>query len=210
MHRNRGLSLIELLLLIVCAGVVAVILFAVRAEERREAHKAMCKTHLRQLAQAMQLYMLQFGDTSMYAVPAPSFRGDAWLATLYGIKPACWGPFLRCPATRDTLHVPEERPADLAAASAIPADAISYAGRCHGLTGSLASRNTHDFSESAISPAASAMACDDNEGPQNHRDGVNVVYFDTHVEFKPGSGLYREIGKPGASVAELRHMDSGE
>ena len=78
------------------------------------------------------------------------------------------------------------------------------------LTGPLAGRNTHDFSESAISPSASAMACDDNEGTDNHPHGLNVVYFDDHVEWKPGGQLYREIGEVGASIPELRYLDSGE
>jgi len=52
-----------------------------------------------------------------------------------------------------------------------PAD-ISYAGR-NGLLGAIVAKM----------PSSTIMMCDDTEDPANHEDGVNLLFFDAHVEW---------------------------
>jgi len=208
-QKNNGLTIVELVVLIVCIAAVMVLLVPVRlGPARDEARKVKCASNLRGLAQAMNLYLNKYGGTSLFAVPTESFRGDSWLATLYWTGIVTEPKLFLCPATDDYGDLPAAPPDDLSAADAVPADAISYAGLCKGLAGKHAHRNTRSFDESAISQA-SAMACDDNEGWQNHDDGMSVVYFDSHVEFKPGdrSETYDLIGAKGS---EYECLDSGE
>jgi len=138
-------------------------------------------------------------------------RGDCWLATL------CWTRIIEeptlfvCPGTDDFGVITEKQPVDLRSADTIAPDAISYAGLCSGLAGRFARRSTRNFCCTGVS-TASALACDDNEGPNNHEDGLNVVYFDSHVEFRQSEdgAVYAEIGKRGADPPEFQWLDSGE
>jgi prepilin-type processing-associated H-X9-DG protein len=165
-----------------------------------------CRANLRQIGTGMAMYLNTHGRNSFYSVPANAFRGDAWLASLY------WSGLIQerrvfvCPSTDDdyTKIPPTQAVAgDLTSADAIPPDAISYAGRCKGTR--FAHRNTDRFTCSGIS-SASMLACDDNEGTQNHEGGINVVYFDLHVEFKRDTD-YATIGAPGS---DYQYLDSGE
>ena len=48
----------------------------------------------------------------------------------------------------------------------------SYAGR-NGVRGVIVDKM----------PTSTAMMSDDNDNPENHDDGINIVFFDTHVEW---------------------------
>ncbi len=209
MQKDNGLTIVELVVLIVCIAAVMILLLPVRlGRDRAASRRVKCAWNLNGVAQAMNLYLNKYGGTSLFAVPAESFRGDSWLATLYWTGIVTEPKLFLCPATDDGGVLPAAPPDDLSAADAVPADAVSYAGLCKGLAGEYAHRNTRSFDESAISQA-SVLACDDNEGSQNHADGMNVVYFDSHVEFKPGdpSETYDLIGAKGS---EYECLDSGE
>ena len=207
-QKNNGLTIVELVVLIVCIAAAMILLLPVRDRSRGQSRKGKCASNLKGLAQAMNLYLNKYGGTSLFAVPAESFRGDSWLATLYWTGIITEPKLFLCPTADDYGDLPAAPPDDLIAADAVPADAISYAGLCKGLSGKYAHRNTRWFYESAISQA-SVLASDDNEGWQNHGDGMSVVYFDSHVEFKCGdaSETYDLIGAKGS---EYEHLDSGE
>jgi prepilin-type processing-associated H-X9-DG protein len=208
MPRNRRLVVVEILVVVACVIIVWLLLSSAHRRPRDESAKVHCQSNLSQIAKAMNMYLLQYGNNSMYAIPAQSFRGDCWLAELYwsGIVKEPKG-FL-CYNSDDSGTIPARRPANLALGSAIAPDAISYAGLCKGLTGRFAHRNTRTFTEAAISES-SALACDDNEGTNYHGDGMNVVYFDGHTEFKPGTKAqtYDLIGAKGSPY---EYLDSGE
>jgi len=189
-------------------GILAGMLLPALGKARAEARKMKCASNLRNIAQAMNLYLMKYGDTSMYAIPAHSFRGDCWLASLYWTGMVEEPKIFLCPGTSDAGRIPSRQPPDLSAAGAVPADAVSYAGLCLGLTGARSHRNTKWYSDSTIS-VASVLACDDNEGSQNHSGGMNVVYFDTHVDFAPGpsADTYEQIGARGSPY---EYLDSGE
>ena len=209
MDRKRGLTVIELLVIVIlCVGLVFFFMPAGR-HGGGEARKALCQHHLSLIAKGMQMYLLKYGDNRMYSMPAESFRGGCWLASLY------WSGIINdpqvffCPGSADREHLPPRPPKDLSLASAIPADAVSYAGLCHGLTGKYAHRNTTRFTQCRGPSSACILACDDNEGTQNHPHGICAVYFDGHVEFIPGprSETYDLIGAAGSPY---QHLDSGE
>ena len=212
MRRERGLSVTEILIIVICVGAAFVFLrfWAWDSRPPRGGYRRglRCQSNLSQIAKAMNMYLVKYGDNSMYAIPAQSFRGDCWLATLY------WTEIIReprvflCPDSGDAGRIPSTRPSDLTAAWAVPRGTISYAGLCRGLRGKHAHRNTRSFSEAAISNAC-VLACDDNEGTQNHVDGMNIVYFDSHVEFRAGRKVdtYDLIGAKGGPY---EYLDSGE
>ena len=211
MRRDRGLSVIEILIVVICVLLAFLFLPRLLLDGGRghpPAYKVRCQSNLSQIAKAMNMYLLKYGDNSMYAIPAESFRGDCWLATLY------WTGIIReprvfvCPATYDSGRIPGRPPRDLASGRTIAADAVSYAGLCCGLKGKHAHRNTDSFTESAISSAC-VLACDDNEGTRNHSDGMNVVYFDSHVEFVPGKRTTTH-DLVGAAGSPYEHLDNGE
>jgi len=84
------------------------------------------------------------------------------------------------------------------------ADNVEYAGRKKGSGGDAT--ETTGWTESDLT-SSTPMACD-AEG--NHNDGINVVYFDSHVEFLPDAGQY--VGETtGVTTAQkaLEFMDDG-
>jgi prepilin-type processing-associated H-X9-DG protein len=210
MREGRGLRLIDVFGLLFCVAILGgVLMYYFRPGDRRPsgpARKVHCRSNLRQIGTAMATYLNTLGRNSFYSVPAHAFRGDAWLVSLYWSGIFQEPKLFCCPSTDDDYtRIPATRAAagDLTRAEAIPSGAISYAGRCRGT--SFTHRNTTSFMESGL-PSASAMACDDNEGTPNHEDGINVVFFDTHVDFIEGAD-YATIGAPGS---DYQYLDSGE
>ena len=211
---NAGLSAIEILIIIVC--ICAVILFvglvAPFSGRGIPSRRLSCMSNLKQLGTAMNIYLMKFGDDSYFAEPADAFRGDEFVVTLFWTNIVMEPKLFRCPATSDAGPVdasgnPVLVPMIWNRAGSLTDEQCSYAGRCKGLTGMYAHRNTlHAFTESLMG-SASAMACDKAD---NHSRGVNVVYFDSHVTFIPDAGpdvgaLHTTSGEPG-----LRYMDDGE
>jgi hypothetical protein len=202
---GRGLRLVDLLAILFLAAIVGGMFMPTLGGPGRDAVKARCRSNLRQIGVAMAMYFNTRGQNAFYAVPAKAFRGDAWLASMYWSGMITDPRIFRCPGTDDAGVIPPIRfeAGDLSSADAIPADAISYAGRCRGTA--LTHRNSSVFTEAGLS-VASILACDDNEGSQNHTDGILAVYFDTHVDFFPDADP-ATIGAPGS---EFKHLDSGE
>ena len=214
-QRNRRIvEIVVVLCCLVLLGVLAFELLAPRlGKAADEPRRVTCQSNLAQIAKAMNMYLLKFGDNAWYPVPAPAFRGDCWIATTYWTH---WGGIadprvFRCPATQDTGKLPKTPPAVFSFGSRADgqARAISYAGRCAGLVGPLAIRNTNplDFTETAIT-SDSPLACD---RPGNHPDGINVVFGDGHVEFWPDAGPF--VGNTSGVTPKqklLQYMDDGD
>ncbi|MFW6157882.1 MAG: type II secretion system protein [Planctomycetota bacterium] len=215
MARSKGFTLIELLVVIAVIIILAGILLPVLGKARSEANKTRCKSNLGQLADAMQTYALKMGGGgAMFAEPSNDFRGDCWLVTLYWTNVVDNKEAFRCPGTMDdTSLIPDDAPATLNAAALAP-DACSYAGLSNSSSfGTQASQRTTEFNVGAIKDSLSAMACDDNEGSENHPDGICIVYFDRHVEFLPVDEAanidYAHVGDAAAGAEALTYLDSG-
>ncbi len=197
----------------VLAGCGDLILGEARRRARDGARKVKCASNLKGIAQGMQLYLTKHGGNAVYSIPdARGFRGDVWLASLYWTgmvgDPKCF----ICPSTSDDVSRFPLTRADaianggLQSADAVPDDGCSYAGLCMKLRGGFAHRNTAYFTEASIG-VTSALASDDADGDDNRPDGMNIVYFDSHVDFKSDPALYRQIGRPGTPY---HYLDSGE
>jgi prepilin-type processing-associated H-X9-DG protein len=202
--------------------IMAGMLLPALARARSRAREVRCSSNLKQLGTAMNIYLTKFGADSCFAEPADAFRGDEFVATLFWTDIVQEAMLFACPATSDTGPVnaagdPVPMPTAWNRAGNLTDEQCSYAGRCKGVTGRYAYRNTsHVFSESLMS-SASAMACDKAD---NHDDGVNVVYFDSHVSFIPDGGPAVGATRRTSSeyegmelrymLSDLRHMDDGE
>ena len=201
MNHRRGLTVLELL--VVVAVLAAAVAFAVHAliGHREEARRLRCQSNLIRLAQGMERYL---GDHEgrFYTWPAgragcgttesanaADFGGAEWLASLY------WTPLLSeitdpsvflCPGSGDSnddgrnlgrlgCSGPGFQPGP---DGKLRPEAVSYAGM--GATSiavyERAKLGRSPKSKSAIRddfPPNEQMACDDTEGPINHGTKTN-------------------------------------
>jgi prepilin-type N-terminal cleavage/methylation domain-containing protein/prepilin-type processing-associated H-X9-DG protein len=82
MHRRRGFTLIELLVVIAIIAILAAILFPVFAQARDKARQAVCQSNLKQLGNAVSMYLQDYDETYpaclMYDFPK---KGDTYWYT---------------------------------------------------------------------------------------------------------------------------------
>ena len=188
MERKTAFTLVELMVLVfVVALLVGMLLPALSRPRESGPHHPKCKNRLRSLGTAMIQYIDQYGKGRYYSWPGPQearFNGAQWIASMYWTGILTDPDIFNCPSSVDdndcggrlghrftTLH---------------PSD-ISYAGR-NGMLGAIVDKM----------PSSTIMMCDDTEGPANHDDGVNLLYFDAHVEWAPNVSPLA-AGEPGKS-----------
>ncbi len=221
-----------MIIISVCALVVSGII-ATRPTIHTSSRRARCASNLRHLAVAMNIYLGMYGGASGFPEPAEYFRGDEFLVILFWKGIVAEPRAFACPATTDTgpidslgSRIPMPNPAlgsNWCRDDSVGDQHCSYAGRCqlpdgHAVewrrTGHGTANVNHDFTEATMS-TASVMACDK---PGNHTTGVNVVYFDSRVEFIPDVNDY--VGAEPSSIPglassdpdtrQLSQMDDGE
>jgi prepilin-type processing-associated H-X9-DG protein len=197
--------------IVVGIGGLAAMLLPALGRARAEARKVKCSSNLAQMGKAANLYLLKYGGNSMLPVPAESFRGSDWLAVLYWTDILAEPSAFHCPANRTAKNLePLDTNRDGVLAEyddygkwdgSLSADCVEYAARARGR---CAGTPTESFEEGGLSYDA-AIACD---LPGNHDDGINVVYFDSHVDFLPDAGQYvgNALGT-GQWERNLRFMD---
>ena len=229
MKRRSGLTAIEVLFVIVIIVLIVAVLYVGTTRPRDHSHRSRlhrmaCSSNLNQIATAMQVYMARFGGSSTFAVPAESFRGTDWLAILYWKGLISDPAVFLCPAQKCKAEMPMR--ADLRSYVWDGSDSsphCEYAARGRG-----PAVIAHGVAETPVFThvvlAQTPMAADifdpggkdpfdpGDKGRQNHLGGINVVFFDSHVEWVDESDLSGAIGAGGTSstICGLEFLDDGE
>ena len=214
MSRRRAFTIIELLVVIAIISILAGMLLPALGRAREQALQTKCKNNLKGIATAMKLYLSQEGENAVYPIPTDSFRGDAWLVSLYWAGVLENAQMFRCPSTADGATVPDTladaNGGDLDSTNAVDAKACSYAGYAYHKPGgsSTFGVNAVTSMRALAFSSASPLACDDYEGGAgNHGEvGFSVVFFDSHVEFNRAD----DPSVVGAASGYYRQMDSGD
>jgi len=217
MKRRSGLTAIEVLFVIVIVLIVAVIYVGMRPRGHPgHSHRLACQSNLHELAKAMHVYMARHGGNSMFPVPAESFRGTDWLAILY------WKGLIRdpavllCPANKSKAEMPMR--ADLQSYVWDGSDSAPYCE--YAARGKGSAVIAHGVAETLVftdvvlanTPMAADLFDPADEHLRNHVNGINVVFFDSHVEWLDETDLSGVIGAGGTSstVCGLEFLDDGE
>lgn len=209
MRRRNGLTLVELLVVIVVLGGALFFTMRVLQNDREASRRRACARNLKKLARGMGVYF-EWGDNRFYTCPLgrgrdPSdYNGAEWIASLYwtGVVPD--EDVFLCPASDDSngdgVHLGYTR-----TTSDFGSQTVSYAGMHWRSVSSAGGGIRDDF------PPNEAMASDDTEGTINHgtgrSGGMNVIFFDVHVEWKTADELDPRItvGQKGGLLARLRN-----
>ncbi|MBM4037464.1 MAG: DUF1559 domain-containing protein [Planctomycetes bacterium] len=233
MSRRGTVTLAELLAVVGALAIAATILGVAVSRQRaarEEARRIQCRRNLTHLATGMVTYTGEYGDNRFYPWLAgrpgcgtaanPQFGGAEWLASLHwGRYPIVPDPLVYvCPSSADdnekgvllgSIGCPGGKP--------LPPQAVSYAGmhdRSVGIyvaskRGRGASYATSKLAIRDDFPPDVPMACDDTEEPINHgsRDngGMNVLFFDSHVEWWTHERVDLERGVGTGELVHLRN-----
>jgi prepilin-type processing-associated H-X9-DG protein len=186
---NRAFTLIDLAILLgVLAVCIAAALLPALARAREEARRMKCKGNLRNLGTGMIQYIDQYGKGRYYTWPnteKASFNGSQWIASMYWTSLLNEPDLYLCPSSVDDNDDGGELGRKF---TTIRDMDVSYAGR-DGRLGVIVDKM----------PSNTVMMCDDTDDPPNHDDGVNMLYFDAHVEWS-SSVSSRSIGEAGKAT----------
>ena len=176
MSRRKAFTLVELIAVITVAVILISIIVATADRRRAHGHgcgrKMRCKNNLRQLGTGMIQYIDQFGKGRYYTWPGPqkaSFNGAQWIASMYWVALLNEPDLYICPTSTDDNDDGGRLGRRFTFLRAMD---VSYAGR-NGMLGAIVDKM----------PSNTMMMSDDTEGEPNHDDGVNLLYFDAHVEW---------------------------
>jgi len=224
MARERGITLAELLIGVFALAVAAGLLCYAVHSGRERAMKVRCRNNLNQLAKGMATYLNDghnpypwlAGYAGCGTRVDPNFGGAEWLASLYWVKIIQDPGVFLCPASEDgngegkklgSYGCPGNRP--------LLEDAVSYAGmgdRSAGIyfvskQGKPASYATSKLAIRDDFPPNEPMACDDTEGGVNHGSArsMNVLFFDSHVEYWTSDRVDAERGVGRGDLCALRN-----
>jgi prepilin-type processing-associated H-X9-DG protein len=209
MRRRKGLTLLDVLVILAVIAVLAGLLLPVLIKYREESRRQRCRENLILFAKGMAMYTGEHDHTTL---PCPlgrcargsgadTYNGAEWLATLYWVGITPDPDVLLCPSSRDWNSNGRDIGSygvNDVASGFFSSQTVSYAG--------LWWKSVQTVSGGAVRddfPPYEPMACDDTQGGINHgtasNGGMNVLFFDAHVEFKtpPDVDVTTEHGSVG-------------
>jgi len=217
MKGHRGTSFFQVLAGVAAALLLVLYVLSALRPQRGGNGRMRCRSDLNQLSKGMATYLNEFGNNAWYPFPLGlgrnpgDFNGAEWLASLYwtGVVPDP-GVFL-CPSSLDTnrngLDLGSHR-----AAATFSSGTVSYAAMHYrSLTNASGSLVPGAIKDNLPSDAKEPMACDDTQGAIHHgtknNGGMNVLFFDSHVEFRTNAQIDLEfgVGQQGGLLWRLRN-----
>jgi len=174
MVRRRGLTLIEVVILVLIVGVMLAVVLPMMSESKRRARFGRCASNLRQIGYALHLYSSDYNE-QFPRVVGPS--GPDAMASLGRLYPdyISDGYVFGC---RSCLEATPVTAADIPAGAKSAAGVFTKANSDYG----------YDPDHTAAHNASVAVAADKGSpgknSPNHGGDGQNVLYIGSNVEWK--------------------------
>jgi len=225
--RTKAKVVLTLVTLVLIVGLLPKWYFYSMDKARGAARQIRCRNHLAELAEGMRVYLNGQGGGEWYPCPVGrglkpgDYSGAEWLASLYWTRVISDPDLLNCPTSPDSNENGRSLGTDRAIPGLFDSASVSYAGMHYY---SLSDEGGAIPASFPAEPSCEPMASDDTEAPVNHNDtgegsegrprpivplwqyepyrwrGMNVLFFDGHVEWKSDREIDVESGvgkKPG-------------
>ncbi|MHC4201270.1 MAG: type II secretion system protein [Planctomycetota bacterium] len=174
MVRARGLTLIEVVILVLIVGVALAVVLPMMAESRRRARFGRCSSNLKQIGYALHLYSSDYNEQFPRLVGPSGADAMASLGRLYP-EYISDGHVFGC---RGCIEAKPITAADLPAGAKSAAGVFTKANCDYG----------YDPDHTAAHNASVAVAADKGQPGKNSTnhggDGQNVLYIGSNVEWK--------------------------